>query len=100
MILWGNTPAGSTGSIYLPGVTAAEIVALADSPYQYHRLTVQDAHTIAVPSGPVTFVSIPKSTGLLAGLLTVDVPLRVRRGDVYKIVVRQVTLSSAINARI
>jgi hypothetical protein len=91
MILWGNTPAGSTASIYLPGVNATEIVALADSLYQYHRLTVQDAHTIAVPSGPVTFVPIPKNTGLLAGLLTVDLPPGVRHGDVYKIVVRQVT---------
>lgn len=91
MILWSNTPAGSVGSIYLPGVNAAEIVALADSLYQYHRLTVQDAHTIAAPSGPVTFVPIPRNTGLLAGLLTVDLPPGVRRGDVYKIVVRQVS---------
>jgi hypothetical protein len=91
MIAWGNTPPGSRASIYLPGVTAAEIVALADSLYGHHRLAVQDAHTITTPSGPVTFVPIPKNTGLLAGLLTVDLPPGVRRGDVYTIVVRQIT---------
>jgi hypothetical protein len=91
MIAWGNTPAGSTGSIYLPGVAASDIIALADSLYPYHALTIQDAHTIAVQSGPVSFVPIPRDTGFLAGLLTVTLPPGVRRGDVYKIVVRQVT---------
>jgi hypothetical protein len=91
MISWGNTPAGSTAEIYLPGVTAAEIVALADKLYPRHSLTVQDAHTIALASGPVSFVPIPAGTGLLAGLLTVDLPAGVRRGDVYTIVVRQIT---------
>jgi hypothetical protein len=39
----------------------------------------------------VTFVPIPRNTGLLAGLLTVDLPSKVRRGDLYTIVVRQLT---------
>jgi hypothetical protein len=57
--------------------------------YQYHRLTVQDAHTIAVPSGPVTFVPIPRNTGLLAGLLTVDLPPESERHTgVLSIIVR------------
>jgi hypothetical protein len=99
MIAWGNTPAGSTASIYLPGVTAAEIIALADSLYAYHQLTAEDAHTIAMPSGPVTFVPIPKNTGLLAGLLTVDLPPGVKRGDVYTIVVRQITNVTKFHGR-
>lgn len=91
MISWGNTPAGSTGSIYLPGVAASEIITLANSLYPYHGLTTQDVHTITVKSGPVSFVPIPANTGLLAGLLTVTLPPKVRRGEVYKIVVRQIT---------
>ena len=91
MITWGNTPAGSTASIYLPGVTAAEIIALADSLYADHQLTIQDQNTIGTPCGPMTFIPIPRNTGLLAGLLTVDLPSGIRRGDVYSIVVRQVT---------
>ena len=91
MISWGNTQVGSIGYVYLPGVAASEIIALANSLYQYHSLTMQDVHTIRVPSGPVSFIPIPKNTGLLAGLLTVELPPGVRRGDVYKIVVRQIT---------
>jgi len=99
MISWGNTPVDSTASIYLPGVLAAEIVALANSLYADHQLTVQDLHTIKAQSGPVTFVPIPKNIGLLAGLLTIDLPPGVRRGDVYTIVVRQVTDAIRIRGR-
>ena len=67
---------------------------LADSLYPYHQLAAQDANTIKSPSGPVTFVPIPRNTGLLAGLLTVDLPTGVRRGDVYSLVVRQITEAS------
>jgi hypothetical protein len=75
----------------LPGVTAAEILALADRLYPFHALTAEDSHTIATPTGPLTFVPIPRSTGFLAGLLTVDLPTGIREGDIYQIVVRQLT---------
>jgi hypothetical protein len=91
MIAWGDTPAGSTASLYLPGVAAADILALAEGLYSDQHLTIDDANTIEVPVGPITFVPIPKSYGLLAGLLTVNLPPGVVRGDVYTIVVRQVT---------
>ena len=96
MFSWGATPAGSTASIYLPGVTAAEILSLADSLYPYHTLSAQDPYTITTPTGPVTFVPIPTNTGLLAGLLTVNLPAGVRRGDLYTVVVRQLTDASEL----
>jgi hypothetical protein len=95
MIAWGDTPAGSTASFYLPGVAATDILALADSLYGDHLLTVEDAHTISVPTGPVSFVPIPKGIGFLAGLLTVDLPAGIKRGDHYTIVVRQLTDAAA-----
>jgi hypothetical protein len=91
MFAWGKTPSGSTASIYLPGVTAAEILALADGLYPYHTLSAQDPYTITTPTGPVTFVPIPRNTGLLAGLLTIDLPPGVRDRDLYTVVVRQLT---------
>ena len=94
MITWGNAPKGSTASIYLPGVSAADILSLADSLYPHHQLKAQDANTIRSPWGPVTFIPIPKNTGLLAGLLTIDLPTGVHRGDVYSLVVRQITTAS------
>jgi hypothetical protein len=99
MFTWGKTPAGSMASIYLPGVTAFEILALADSLYPYHTLSMLDQNTIVTPTGPVTFVPIPRNTGLLAGLLTVDLPPGIRDGDLYTIVVRQLTDSMTLVGR-
>lgn len=96
MFAWNRIPAGSTASIYLPGVTAAEILALADTLYPSHTLSAEDPYTITTPTGPVTFVPIPRTTGLLAGLLTVDLPMGIRRGDLYTVVVRQLTNSSEL----
>jgi len=91
MITWGTTPPGSTASIYLPGASASDILGLADAMYPYHTLTVQDPYTITTPTGTMTFVPIPRSTGFIAGLLTVDLSTAVRHGDVHTVVVRQLT---------
>jgi hypothetical protein len=91
MITWGTTPAASTASIYLPGASASDIVTLANAMYPYHTLSVQDPYTITTPTGTMTFVPIPRSTGFIAGLLTVDLPAAVRHGDLHTIVVRQLT---------
>jgi hypothetical protein len=95
MIEWGATPAGSTASLFLPAVPATAIMALADDLYSRHPLELIDAHTVGMPVGPVGFVPLPKapglSSGLLAGLLTVDLPPGIKRGQRYEIVVRQVT---------
>lgn len=92
MIDWGNTPAGSIATIYLPGASVAEIVAMADSMYTTHRLTRVDDHTLRCPTGGITYVPIPPGTGInYAGLLSVDLPATVRRGQLFNLVVRQVT---------
>jgi len=91
MITWGRTPAGSTATLYLPEVNAADVLTLARAMYTSHRLTAVDAHTIACPAEGTTFVPVPKGEGRYAGLLSVNVPAGVRRGDTYDIVVRQIT---------
>jgi hypothetical protein len=91
MILWGDTPEGSSASLYLPELDAAKILSLADTLYGRHRLTLQDAHTIRCPAVGVTFVPIPVGTARNAGLLTVDLPPGIRKGEIYDIAVRQVT---------
>jgi hypothetical protein len=91
LIFWGSTPAGSTASFYLPAVHASDVIALADAMYPAHRLRVIDANTIGCPVGAVTLVPIPKGVGAYAGLLAVELPPGIRRGDSYDIVVRQIT---------
>lgn len=95
MILWGNTPSGSMASFYLPALDAAEILSLAQSAFGTTRLQVLDPHTLQVPTGGVTFIPIPRGTARTAGLLTVDLPPGIKRGEVFNLVVRQITENTA-----
>jgi hypothetical protein len=93
MISWGDTPVGSTASIYWPGVAAAEVLALANEFYSTHQLSASDPHTLqcVVPKG-VTCVPIPAGSGAnFAGLFTVQLPQGVKSGQIYTITVRRVS---------
>jgi murein tripeptide amidase MpaA len=94
MIDWGNTPHGSVASIYLPTVRAADVLALAARMYASpHRLARVDEHTVrCTRGGGISYVPIPPGSGSnYAGLLTVEVPDRVRPGEIFDLAVRQVT---------
>jgi hypothetical protein len=94
MILWGTTPNGATASLYLPAINSADILTLANAMYASHRLTATDAHTIRCPVGGATFVPLPSGTARLAGLLTVELPGGIKKGDAYNILARQVTVDT------
>jgi hypothetical protein len=91
MILWGKTPAGSEAELYLPSLSANEILRLANSRYSDHQLRVLDGHTIACPTGVATLIPLPKDPALAAGLLTIGLPGNIHKGDAYNITVRQLT---------
>ena len=92
VIHWGALPAGSTASIYLPAVAAAEIIAWADRLYLTHRLTAADAHTIQTPVGTVSYLPIPQGSAVnYAGLLSIDLPAGIKKGQTFQVTVRQVT---------
>ena len=92
VIHWGSLPAGSTASIYLPAVSSEEIIAWANRLYLTHRLTAADAHTIQMPVGTVGYVPIPQgSTVNYAGLLSIDLPAGITKGEKFEVTVRQVT---------
>jgi hypothetical protein len=93
MIDWGNTPSGSTASVYWPQVSASEVLQLAAQLYASHALSQLDAHTIRckVSSG-VTYLPIPPGSGeSFAGLLTIDLPSTVTRGQEFNVIVRRVS---------
>ncbi len=92
MIEWGNIPHGSEAEIYLPDAAADEILELAGQMYSTHRLVKTDAHTLRCPTGGVTYIPIPRRLGPnYAGLLTLDLPPTVKKGNVHKIIVKQIT---------
>jgi L-lysine epsilon oxidase-like protein len=91
MIDWGTTPRGSLATIYLPQVKMSEVLELAGRNFNLQTLQRVDDHTVQCKTGGVTYVPIPQGVSSIAGLLTVDLPAAVRKGQVFKIVVRQVT---------
>ena len=92
LIFWGDTPVGSTAQIYWPGVSADEVIALADWMYGVHPLRAADPHTIELKTVKgVTFVPIPVgAAAVYAGLFRIDLPLTVRTGQEFNVVVRRV----------
>ncbi|HTX36068.1 MAG TPA: kelch repeat-containing protein [Bryobacteraceae bacterium] len=96
MIAWGSVPAGSFAEVYLPAVSADGIVATASSLYTTHLLQATDAHTLRFPAGGVTYIPIPPGVGVtFAGLLTLDLPAGIHKGDTYTAVVQQITSVAA-----
>ena len=94
MIDWGNVPTGSVASIYLPAVQSADILSLAARMYTFHNLTATDAHTLECKTGGITYIPIPQGSGANhAGLFSVQLPLGIKHGQEFKIVVRQLTSS-------
>ena len=92
MIDWGATPRGSAATIYLPEVSADEILDLASRMYVSHHLERVDEHTLGCQAGGITYVPIPPGGGDdYAGLLAVEPPERLREGHEFTVVVRQVT---------
>jgi hypothetical protein len=92
MMDWGNTPVGSPATLYLPSVDTNEILKLAVKMYRSHTLVRIDAHTLQCETGGITYIPIPQGEGAnYVGMMSVDLPETVKKGQVFTIVVRQVT---------
>jgi hypothetical protein len=92
MIDWRNVPKGSVASIYLPAVSAADILKLADRLYARHEISVVDAHTVKSPAGGITYIPIPPGGKVNhTGLFSLEFPAGVRKGQRFDVIVRQIT---------
>jgi hypothetical protein len=91
MIVWGNTPAETIATLYLPGVRTAEVLDLAARRFNLQTLERVDDHTLRCRAAGVTYVPIPAGGAVdLAGLLTLDLPSGIRSGETFRCVLRQV----------
>ena len=96
LIDWGNTPRDSVATIYIPEIHAEQIVALANERYTRHTISQIDNQTLQLKVGGISYVPLPPGVAFgLTGLLSVDLPGTVHKGEVYTIVVRQVTDATA-----
>jgi hypothetical protein len=84
-------PDASYVSIHIPSWNAADVLALADRFYPRHQLRVADAHTVEVPAGGMRYLPIPKSPYRQTGVITVQLPLGIKKGQRFDVSVRQIT---------
>ncbi len=96
MIDSSSLPDGGAAELYLPSLSADEILSWASRLYTTHSLTRVDANTVQFPTGGLIYVPIPPGgTVNHAGLLTVDVPRSLRKGQVFNVLIRQATSAEA-----
>ncbi len=95
MIMWGSTPPDSTAELYIPALDAEAMIREARDLYPVQQLGLVDAHTISCLARGVTFLPLPKGVALAAGLLSIDLPPGIKKGDSYTGTVRQLTAARA-----
>jgi hypothetical protein len=96
MIDWGKVPPGTQASIFLPGANADAILSKADKLYGRHGLLRADAHTLSCEANGITYLPIPPGVGSnFAGLITVELPATVKKGQAFKVIARQIANVSA-----
>jgi hypothetical protein len=63
MITRGTTPKTVAVSLYLPAVSSADILNLANAMYPAHLLSILNPNTIQFPSNSMTLVPVPAGAG-------------------------------------
>jgi len=97
MIDWRNVPPGSVARIYLPATGPDEVLDLAGRLYRARGLKRIDDHTLQCRAEGVTYIPVPAGAQINhAGLLTIDLPAGLRRGQRFSAVVRQLTHTGRI----
>ena len=95
LLEWVHEPPARTAvNLFVPTWTAQDIVDLADRLYARHDVTVVDAHTVSVPGGGTRYIPIPRSDPRQTGVITVQFPLGVVKGQRFDLAVRQITSRS------
>jgi hypothetical protein len=99
MIDWTNTPSDAEAQIFLPDAAAGEILDLCAKLYGVTTLRKVDDHTLACRADGMTWLPLPPGSGPnYAGLLTLDLPPTVKRGQQFKVVVKQVSSDLGLKA--
>lgn len=87
-----QVPRGSRVTVYMPDVDADEIINLAARRASPVRLSRIDAHTISFELRHVAYLPLPGGlTTPIIGLLSVELPSGVLKGERYRLVVHQLS---------
>ncbi|MFX1256417.1 MAG: protein-glutamine glutaminase family protein [Promethearchaeota archaeon] len=88
-------PAGSVATLYIPGINTNDILQMAAKMYKLHKLVRITEDTLKFEAKGIIYVPIPLSSGNYPGMITVDLPKGIEEGQVFTIVIRQVTSKEA-----
>jgi hypothetical protein len=93
MIDWGDTPPGTTATIYWPQVDSADVLALAASLYPSSTLASAGPRTLTcLVTRDMTYIPVPTGSGeSFAGLITLRLPVGIRAGNTFNVVLRRIT---------
>ena len=87
---WGNVPAGSQVTIYLPDVEADDVLALVARRPGAAMVAKVDDHTLRLTVGGITYLPVPGGrVRTIPALLSIQLPPDLVKGTVYKATVKQ-----------
>lgn len=84
-------PAEVRVEIYIPTWDAQSVADLAERFYARHEIEVVDEHTISIPGDGTRYVPIPQSAARQVGVLSVALPLGIKKGQRFDLSIRQIT---------
>lgn len=91
MFLWNDLPRQSRVELYLPGVRSENVVNLRNLRHAPGDVRIVDEHTLRLVPADVTYVPLPPVRGeRLAGIVTVELPSGIRKGQRFHVDVVQV----------
>ncbi|MFC3115880.1 hypothetical protein [Cellvibrio fontiphilus] len=86
-----NLPEGTYVNIEIPSWRAREVVALADRLYPLHNIRALDERTIQMPAGGSRYLPLPRSLHRQTGVISVELPLGIKKGQRFDVAIRQIT---------
>ena len=87
---WGNVPAGSQVTVYLPDVDADDVLALVARRPGAATVGKVDDHTLRLTVGGITYLPVPGGrVRTIPALLSLQLPPDLVKGTIYKATVKQ-----------
>jgi hypothetical protein len=91
LLAWSRAiPSGTYLNLHIPSWNAQDVVDLANRFYARHEIRAIDTHTIEIPGGGDRYMPIPRSLRRQTGVLSVQLPLGIRKGQRFDLSVQQV----------
>lgn len=90
MIRWGSLPPDSIATMYMPDVGSERLLELVAEQGRAPAFEAVDAETIAWRVGDANYLPLPSGrASRIPGLLTIQLPAGIRKGQQFRIVVQQ-----------